>query len=63
MILRKSGLEVQRGLGQDLAGELGLEVGEAFPSGEGVAVDVEEVGDDGGGLVFAEEADGAELVG
>jgi hypothetical protein len=40
-----------------------LEEGEAFPIGEGVAVDVEGLGDGGGGVAGDEESGGAELVG
>jgi len=40
-----------------------LEEGEAFPGGEGVAVDVEGGGDGGGGVAGEEEVGGAELVG
>jgi hypothetical protein len=43
--------------------ELGLEAGAALPAGEGVAVDVEGLGDRGGGVAGDEEAEGAELVG
>jgi len=43
--------------------DLLLEEGEAFPGGEGVAVDGEGGGDVGGGLAGDEESGGAELVG
>jgi hypothetical protein len=49
-------------MGEEVA-ELLLEEGEAFPGGEGVAVDVEGGGDGGGGVAGEEEAGGAELVG
>jgi hypothetical protein len=47
----------------DEVADLLLEEGEAFPVGEGVAVDVEGGGDGVGGVAGDEEAGGAELVG
>jgi hypothetical protein len=47
----------------DEGADLLLEEREAFPVGEGVAVDVEGGGDGVGGVASDEEAGGAELVG
>jgi hypothetical protein len=54
---------VARGGGIGLAAELVLEAAVALPAGDGVGVNVEDLGDRVGGVAGEEEAGGGELVG